>query len=319
MAEWLVEEGIGETRAVLVEGGHIVEARIELDDSVPAGAVLAARLTDAGRDGRNAIAQDDEQREYLLPHAPRGVAQGAAIAIEVTRAAFPGAEPWKRPVARVTDTPSAPVPPLWERLGGRLVTFPAPDDALEEAGWSDVLEEARSGVVAFAGGSLGLFPTPAMTLIDVDGTLSLEALALAGAKAAAAAIRRLGIGGSIGIDLPTVRGKAARQAAAEAIDAVLPAPFERTAMNGFGFIQIVRPRTGPSLLELAGDRARFEARALVRRAARATGGVRLVAHPSVIARITAEWTERLGRQIGGAVALRADPALAMSGGYAEPR
>lgn len=320
MAEWLIEEGIGETRTALVRNGLIVEARIELEGTVPVGSVVAARLTGLGRDDRNAVARDPNGLEYLLPHAPRGVAEGAAIAIEITRAAFPGAEPWKRPIARVTDASPSLAPPLWERLGGRRLTFPAPDDALEEAGWSDVLEEARSGVVAFAGGSLRLSPTPAMTLIDVDGTLSLEALALAGAKAAAAAICRLGIGGSIGIDLPTVRGKAARRAAAEAIDALLPVPFERTAMNGFGFIQIVRPRTGPSLIELADDRSGFEARALLRRAARSTGGTRLAAHPSVIARIEAqvEWTERLSRQVGGAVTLRADAAVAMSGGYAEP-
>ena len=65
---------------------------------------------------------------------------------------------------------------------------------------------------------------------------------MAGAAAAARAIRRLGIGGSIGIDLPTLAAQAERQAAAAALDAVLPQPFERTAVNGFGFLQIVRRR-----------------------------------------------------------------------------
>ncbi len=91
-------------------------------------------------------------------------------------------------------------------------------------------------------------------------------LAIAGARAAAEAIRRHGVGGSIGIDLPTVEGKAARQAAADAVDEVLPKPFERTSVNGFGFLQIVRPRTHASLFELAADRASFEARALLRAA-----------------------------------------------------
>ena len=88
-----------------------------------------------------------------------------------------------------------------------------------------------------------------------------------GAAEAAKAIRRLDIGGSIGIDLPTAGSKASRQAAAAAIDDHLPQPFERTAVNGFGFVQIVRPRLRASLLELAQDRAPFEARALLRRAA----------------------------------------------------
>ena len=42
-----------------------------------------------------------------------------------------------------------------------------------------------------------------MTLIDVDGYLAPAELAVLGAAEAAQAIRRLDIGGSIGIDLPT--------------------------------------------------------------------------------------------------------------------
>jgi hypothetical protein len=73
------------------------------------------------------------------------------------------------------------------------------------------------------------------------------------------------------------------------------------------------------LFELAADRAGFEARALLRRAARMVGPVQLVAHPAVIAMLDAkpEWLEQLSRQVGGSVALRADPAIAMSGGDAQ--
>src|SRR3546814_16145476 len=80
-----------------------------------------------------------------------------------------------------------------------------------------------------------------MTLFDVDGAAPLLDLAIAGATATAVAIRRLDIGGSIGIDLPTLGGKAERQRVVEAIDATLPLPFERTALNGFGFLQIIPP------------------------------------------------------------------------------
>ncbi len=311
MPEWLIERGIGETRAALVDQGRIIEARIQRDGIVPAGSVLTARLTRSAE--RNAVALADGC-EYLLPKGAPSITEGASFAIEVTRENLGGAEPWKRPLARVSgEAPrAAPAP------DGRNVAFPAPKDALEEAGWSDLIDEARSGIIAFPGGELRISPTPAMTLIDIDGNLSAFDLALVGARAAASAIHRHCIGGSIGIDLPTIGGKVERQAIAGVIDAILPRPFERTAVNGFGFVQIVRPRARASLFELATDRAAFEARALLRRAARETGALILRAHPAVITAIEAGpgWTDALSRQVGGAVHLHADPTLAMSAGHA---
>ena len=306
MPEWRIERGIGETRYVRIERGKIVEARIWLDGTVQAGAILKAQLK---RTGIPAVALADGI-EYLLPKGAPDVTEGATLAIEIMREAIPGAEPWKRPLARF----AVPGAIAAAGLGGGEIAFPAPDDVLEAAGWSDLLDEARSGIIDFPGGALRVSPTPAMTLIDVDGTLPAPQLALAGARAAARAIVRHGIGGSIGIDLPTVRGKAERQAIGEAIDAVLPPPFERTSVNGFGFVQIVRARRYPSLFELAADRAAFEARALLRRASRLTGAVTLTAHPAVIAAIAPAWIDALSRQVGGTVGLQADPTRAISGG-----
>ena len=316
MPDWLIERGIGEARAVRLEDGEIVEARIQLDGTVPAGSVLAARLIDVGNTGRNAIAADEQGREYLLPRAPRGVTEGAALNIEVVREAIPGGETWKRPLARATDEVAGSPP----ALDGELLPFPAPHDRLGTAGWGDLLDEVRSGVFRFGGGELRVSLTPAMTLIDVDGHLPAEALAISGAEAAARTILRHGIGGSIGIDLPTVSGKAQRQAIGEAVDGILPQPFERTAVNGFGFMQIVRPRTRASLFELAADRASFEARALLRLAAmERTGASVLVAHPAVVRAIERQpgWLKALARQLGGAAGLRSDPALPIHGGYAQ--
>ena len=311
MPEWLVERGIGEMRAVLIEQGQIVETRVLLHGAIAAGSVVEARLR---QPGTPAIAEAGGT-EYLLPKGAPGVTQGAALLIEVTREAIPGPEPWKRPLARVSDGTAKVA-----TLDGESVPFPAPSDSLAEAGWWDLIDEARSGVIRFAGGELRVSPSPAMTLIDVDGQLPAEQLAVAGARAAARAIRRHGIGGSIGIDLPTVAGKAQRQSIAEAVDDILPQPFERTAVNGFGFLQIVRPRRQASMFELAADRAAFEARAVLRAAAfSGAGSRRLVAHPAVVAVLEArpEWLDALARQIGGAVALRADPSLTISAGHVE--
>ncbi|MEO8454260.1 MAG: ribonuclease [Sphingomicrobium sp.] len=315
MAEWLTERGVGEERIARIDNGCIAEARIQLEGTERAGTVRLAALKSVGPP---AIAIDQGQ-EYLLPKGARGATEGEIISIEVAREKIPGIEPWKRPLARyVPEGGLHTAPPL----DAEVLPIPSPIDRLEQAGWSDVLEEARSGVIRFAGGELRISATPAMTLIDVDGYLDPEELAVRGADEAARAIRRLDIGGSVGIDLPSSGSKAARHAAAAAIDKQLPQPFERTAVNGFGFVQIVRPRNRASLIELAQDRAAFEARALLRRVAfEPPGPKRLVAHPAVIALLEGrhEWTQALCHQVGGAVSLRAEPALPMSAGYAESR
>jgi ribonuclease G len=309
LPEWVTERGIGETRHALIEDGGIVEARIELDGISPAGAILEARLL-AG--ARNAVARARDGLEYLLPGGAPGVAEGGVLTIEVTRSKIPGSEPWKRPLAKLSDGAAGDL----LNINGR----PAAGNELGSAGWDDLVEQARCGIVRFAGGELRIEATAAMTVIDIDGHLPPEELAVRGAGEAARAIRRLDIGGSIGIDLPTGGSKSERQAAAAAIDEHLPQPFERTAVNGFGFVQIVRPRQRASLIELALDRATFEARALLRRVAfEAPGPKRLAVHPSVASVLEAQpdWLDALARKVGGAIALRPDATLPISGGYAE--
>lgn len=271
--EWLYEAGIGEERAALVANGVIEQARIALDRPGPRiGAILPARLieiTVKGREGRVAF----DGGEALCAPLPPGITQGAALTVELVREAIPEPGRHKLPRCAPADGPPRDGPTLLERITASGVPvrrcLPHEPDLLEAAGWSEVLEEAVTGDIAFAGavgGALRMSPTPAMALFDVDGHPPLESLALAAAHAVAAAIVRLDIGGSIGIDFPTLQGKAARTAIDAAIDAGLPQPFERTAMNGFGFVQIVRRRTRASLPEmLRADPAAAQARALLRR------------------------------------------------------
>jgi hypothetical protein len=319
LAEWLFEEGIGETRAALVEEGEIVEARVELPDPLRLGTIAAGRLVSILVVGRRGIVATDVG-EVLVEPLPPELTQGEAVGVEIVREAVPEPGRPKLPRGKVTEAPPAPGPDLPDRLGLRPGNAPPGPDRLEVAGWSELLEEAASGEIAFAGGSLRMSLTPAMTLFDVDGSLPPAELAVAGAAAAARAIRRFGIGGSIGIDLPTLTSKAERAAAAAAVDAILPQPFERTAVNGFGFLQIVRRRERPSLPELLqADRVGAAARALLRRAERSqgTGERLLVAAPAVIARIEANpgWVQELARRIGTSVGLQPDPRLAISGGH----
>ena len=306
-ARRLVERGIGERREVLIEDGRIIEAMIQRDGVVPPGTILEARLKSV-RPSCIAVAGG---QQYLLPAGAPGFTEGARLRVEVVREAIGGAEAWKRPLARATDEDQA--------VRVELEPVEARDRELDELGWDDLLDEARSGIVRFPGGELRVFVTPAMTLIDVDGTLSPGDLAIAGARVAAATIRRHGIGGSIGIDLPTIEGKARRQAAAQAFDSLLPQPFERTTVNGFGFLQVVRPRRRASLFELATETAPFEARALLRIAGREIGSLCIVAHPSVVSVIEArpQWIDQLSRRVGGSITLRSEPSLSISAGHVE--
>ncbi|MEO8141421.1 MAG: ribonuclease [Sphingomicrobium sp.] len=299
MPEWIIESGIGETRAALVEQGEIVEARVRRDGVTPAGMILEAKLVAIAP--RVTVEAAGEQ--FLLPHGVSGISEGKSLFVEVTREALGGSEPWKRALARRTELSPRPAPPLADGRPG----------AIED--WDDLLDEARSGIVGFDGGELRIEPTAAMTMIDVDGWLVPDKLAQMAAWASALAIARLDLGGSTGIDFPGLRGKIDRTAVDNILDSYLPKPFERTAMNGFGFVQVVRPRHRASLIELARDRAPFEARALVRRAGTAIGATTLTANPAVIAAIRPEWTAALELQIGGQVTLRPDASLAMSGGH----
>lgn len=311
MAEWLYEEGIGENRAILVEHGMMIEAAIELP-GLRAGAVVQARLTNIA-----GVATLEDGAEATL--SPGELTEGETFRAEVVREAIPERGRPKPPKVRPTALPLRAGPNLAERIGNPQAMFGP--DRFEQAGWSELLEEAATGEIAFEGGALRMSVTPAMTLFDVDGSLPPAALAEAGAAAAARAILRLGITGSIGIDLPTLP-REGRQAAAAAVDAILPQPFERTAVNGFGFLQIVRRRARPSLPEtLQADPVGAAARALLRRAERASGPLILHAAPAIIARLEAapDWLAMLERRAGGTVTLRAEPGLAISAGHVESR
>ena len=311
MAEWLYEAGIGEARAALVENGAITEVRIDRTDGRPrAGDILTARLTrKAGLAGRGEVELDGGTVALLAP-IPTGLTEGSTVMIEIVREAIPERGNPKLPLARPADGPPRPAPALLDAIGAGgapvRTLLPHGPDLLEAAGWSEVVEQAETGLVPFPGGLLRIALTPAMTVIDVDGELAPAELAVRGAAAAGKAIRLFDIGGSIGLDLPTLPDKRARQAAAEAIEAALPQPFERTAVNGFGFLQIVRRRVRPSLLELIqSDPVQAAALALLRSLEREPlPGPDHVLAPAPVARLINrrdDWTAELARRRGRAI------------------
>ncbi|BBE33258.1 ribonuclease [Sphingosinicella microcystinivorans] len=319
MAEWLIERGIGETRAALVEAGEIAEMRIGREGAPRVGEIWDARLTAKLGARRGIVLLGDH--EALLEPVPADLAEGGLVRVIVAREPIPERGRPRIAKARAEGvagaTPGLIAAPAFDPPGARVLGH---GETLDDYGWGDAIADAESGHVAFTGGSLAIVPTPAMTTIDIDGDLPAVDLALAGVRAAVAVIRRFDIGGSIGIDLPTLRDKVARQAAADLVDSLLPQPFERTAVNGFGFLQIVRPRPRASIVELV-QNARLEtaALALLHLAARTPGaGPRtLTAAPRVTAwlRAHAPLVTELERRIGAQVVLAEDAALALQAGH----
>jgi hypothetical protein len=123
----------------------------------------------------------------LTPALP----EGASALFRVTRAAIAEKGRTKLPMARpaAPGEDARPAPELSEQLaatGHTVRTVHAHDGALDEAGWDDLIDEAMTGEIAFPRGGLCISPTPAMTLIDVDGSPPLPGLALAAVPAIAA-------------------------------------------------------------------------------------------------------------------------------------
>lgn len=333
MAEWLYEEGIGECRAALVAKGRIVEAHIEREGKrALAGSIAQGRLTHTLIPRRRGIVRLESAgtggEDVLLEPIPPKVAEGSIVLVEILRERI--GETGRDKLARGRIAPPGakprPGPSLFQRISATdTPVIPCPaheEDRLEAHGWSELMEEAMTGEVGEADAALRIFLTPAMTLIDVDGIAPPAQLGPKGAKLAAQAITRMGLTGSIGIDLPTMNNKDERMIAAAQVDKVLPQPFERTAVNGFGFLQIIRKRERPSLIEiLREDPVLTATMALLRRGERhGTGGpVTLVAAAEVIHRLerNRDWMAILERRRGGTVTLRADSALTLEAGYAE--
>lgn len=320
MIECLLEEGIGEQRAILIEHGIILGAWIDWPGPLAPGQVEEAVLVSRAAGAARGTARFASGEEALVDRLPRSASEGAAIRLEITRAAMPEAGRTKLAQARPSDAPLRPRQGLGETLRAlghspkTVRRFPACD-------WDELWAEASDGVIAFTGGSLHFAPTPAMTVVDVDGDRAPRDLALAAVPALAAAIQRFDLGGSIGIDFPTLEAKADRKAVDAALAAALDHwPHERTAMNGFGFVQIVARLRNPSILHrLRFDPSGAAARRLLRQGEQvdAPGTVLLTCNAAVRAAIGDEWLDELRRRSGRAVQVAIDPALATAATFAQ--
>ncbi len=320
---WVIERGIGETRAARIAGGAIVEALVEWPDLACVGSRHPARLVARPAGGRRGLARLADGTEVLVDRLPPALTEGAAITVTLTREAMAERGRMKRAQGRAGDEGVLDLTMALIRADGPALreALPGGADPLSAAGWDDLWMEAWDGAVSFAGGSLTVSPTPAMTLIDIDGDLPPPALARAAVPAVAAAIRRYGIGGSIGIDFPTLAARTDRQAVDSALAGALAGwRHDATAMNGFGFVQLVARAQRPSLVaRIAHHRAGAAARMLLRRAERAGGAgpLLLACHPAVRAAMRPGWIDALARRSGRELRWREDAGLALHAGFAQ--
>ena len=319
MAEWLVEQGIGEERAILYDKGQAIAARIHWPGELTAGQVEDARLVFRPAGSKRGRAQFASGEEALADGLPHDAQEGAMMRLRVTRSRIAERGRVKLAQAKPVDEPLKAAPSLMEALqavGEARTVRRFPDGE-----WEDIWSEAWSGRHEFAGGSLHFSATPAMVLVDIDGALPPRDLALAAVPALAASIRRFDLAGSIGIDFPTLQAKADRKAVDAALEeALADFPHERTAMNGFGFVQIVARLEGPSLLHrFATSRVGMAARMALRRAEMVEGpGLTLLTvHPALKAKFKPEWLAELERRTARTLRVETDPALAIEAATAQ--
>lgn len=312
MAEWLIEDGIAERRALLVEGERVLAAKLMWPGEIAAGTRCTGQLTAKLKGSRRGVALLDNGAEALVDHLPPDVTEGQRLDLVITRAALAERGRLKRAQARLAgaEAPAASFPE------GRIVScFPA-------GLWEEVWHAASSASLDFPGGAILVSVTPAMTVIDIDGIGEPRSLATAAVPAIARALDWFDCGGNIGIDFPTLAAKADRRAVDEALGAALDHwPHERTAMNGFGFVQLVARLEGPSLLHrFATARVGMCARLALRVAERAEGHgpvIELRVHPALSAKLKPQWIDELRRRTGRAVRIVTDPGLALEGPSAQ--
>ena len=240
------DDAPGERRAAFVENGNIVEIHIQRDALWALGECGAGRIDRKTPSGAYVIADDNSE---LLLRSKMGAPEGARIMFEVTREAI--AEPGRNKPPEIILREGVCEPlmgkdALWE---ARLASL---GPSAINASIADGFDVAISGQSQLGDVTISFQRTKAGLVFDIDGIGDAFAINMIAATEIARLLRLYQVGAMVLIDFVSMESKAQRTQIAEAFDAASVAdlrPFERTAINGYGMMQVVRARPRPSVLD----------------------------------------------------------------------
>ena len=240
------DDAPGERRAAVVENGNIVEIHIQRDALWALGESGVGRIDRKTPSGAYVVADDGSA---LLLRGKTNALEGARVMFEVTREAISEPGRIKPPEIMLRDSAGHP-------LIGKDALW---DARLASLGQSAITASIAEGFdVAIAGQSqlgdvtISFQRTKAGLVFDIDGIGDAFAINLVAAREIARLLRLYQVGAMVLIDFVSMESKAQRTQIAEAFDAASvldPRPFERTAINGYGMMQVVRARPRPSVLD----------------------------------------------------------------------
>ncbi|MEL6487333.1 MAG: ribonuclease, partial [Pseudomonadota bacterium] len=154
MAEWLIEDGIGERRALLIDGGEAVAAKLEWPGELTAGTKVMAQLIEKPAGARRGVAQLENSAQVLVDHLPPELTEGASFALQVSRAAIAERGRFKRAQGRYHGPGLGDALPKDEAAANTAFSAAKVVPAFEAGLWEEVWHAASSGSLEFTSGEI---------------------------------------------------------------------------------------------------------------------------------------------------------------------
>lgn len=241
------DDGPGERRVGIFEDGALVELHMHRANALMWGETGIAKIR--SKSSKAHFLKTVEKQEILIRETVKEPV-GASLPFRIVREAI--AEPGLIKLAEARHPNEGDVERsqagLWAARFPKTRAGPA-----QLAAISDALSVALLGTSQADAAQISFQRTKAGLVFDIDGEGKALAINLAAAREIARLLRLYQVGGMVMIDFVAVNSKAERMEIDLAFDeasAVDERRFERSAINGFGMMQVVRPRPRPSVLDM---------------------------------------------------------------------